>query len=113
MSAELNAVLDSLFSYVRSVETERTSEAKSSGKGGHGWLFAIAKALGKIADNLGKLIEKKAAALDDSIRAGKKDLTEQNAELQALAQQMNMLMQAISNVIKTIGEGSAAIARKQ
>lgn len=109
-----NSIDTSLFSYVRSVEAERTSEAKAAGKsGGHGWLFAIAKLLGKIADNLGKEIEKKAQQLDDSIRAGKKDLTEQNAELQALSQQMNMLMQAISTVIKSIGEGAAAIARKQ
>ncbi len=70
-------------------------------------------ALGKIADNLGKQIEDKAAALDSDIVAGKKDLTQQNAELQALAQQMNMLMQAISTVIKSIGEGATQIARKQ
>lgn len=102
------------FSYVASVAAERAAETSSARSGGgHGWLVAIARALGKIADNLGKEIEKKAAELDASIRAEKKDLTQQNAELQAMAQQMNMLMQAISTVIKTIGEGAAGLARKQ
>lgn len=105
--------LPTLFSYVSSVQAEQTAAARASKSGGHGWLFAIAVALGKIADNLGKQIEAKAAALDSDIVAGKKDLTQQNAELQALAQQMNMLMQAISTVIKSIGEGATQIARKQ
>jgi len=111
----MSTTIDSLFSYVRSIEGERVASAAAAkaGGGGHGWLFAIAQALGKIADNLGKQIEQKAQDLDSSIRAGAKDLTEQNAELQALSQQMNMLMQAISTVIKSIGEGAAAIARKQ
>ena len=42
-----------------------------------------------------------------------KDVTEMNAKMQAMTQQMNMLMNAISTIIKTIGEGNTAVARKQ
>lgn len=105
---------NSLYGYVQHAESQRMAaahEAKHSK--GHGWLYAIAKTLGEAADKLGKEISDRAEALDSSIRAGKKDLTEQNAELQALTQQMNMLMQATSTIIKTLGEGNAALARKQ
>lgn len=90
-----------------------TSERSASSAVGKGWLVAVAEALGKMADALGQKIEKQAAKLDAAIRADKKDVTEMNAKMQAMTQQMNMLMNAISTIIKTIGEGNTALARKQ
>lgn len=100
-----------LYGFNQQVTNDRNTETASAV--GKGWLVAIAQILGKMADQLGKMIEDKAAKLDESIRAEKKDTTQQNAELQALTQQMNMLMQAISTIIKSIGEGNQALAKKQ
>ncbi len=107
----MTSPLNSFVHYAESQRLAAAHEAKSSK--GHGWLYAIAKTLGEACDALGKEITDRASALDDAIRAGKKDLTEQNAELQALTQQMNMMMQATSTIIKTLGEGNATLARKQ
>ena len=90
-----------------------TNSRSASSAVGTGWLVAVAEALGKMADALGQKIEKQAAKLDAAIRADKKDVTEMNAKMQAMTQQMNMLMNAISTIIKPIGEGNTALARKQ
>ena len=49
--------LPTLFSYVSSVQAEQTAAARASKSGGHGWLFAIAVALGKIAETEAALTE--------------------------------------------------------
>ncbi|MGY0561319.1 MULTISPECIES: hypothetical protein [unclassified Luteimonas] len=97
--------------YISTITNARGASASSAV--GKGWLVAVAEALGKMADALGQKIEKQAAKLDSAIRADKKDVTEMNAKMQAMTQQMNMLMNAISTIIKTIGEGNTALARKQ
>lgn len=96
-------------------------EAKVA-KGGS-WLVALAILMGKIADKMGENLVDMAKKIDDeSNRIAKKandgkqaedsKLTELNATMNAYSQTMNMFMQAISNIIKSLGEGNSQIARK-
>lgn len=90
-------------------------EAKQA-KGG-GWLVALAMLMGKIADNMGANLVEMAKAIDveqNRVADGGEDskLTELNAKMNAYGQTMNMLMQAISTIIKSLGEGNTQIARK-
>jgi hypothetical protein len=116
MSVEFN------FSYVASVETERAAEAKSSLGNGGGWLRAIALALGKIADSMGERMLGLAKQIDTLQREQEsnpdatvdgKGLTELNAELQVLGQQLGQMLQMMATIVKTIGEGNKDLARKQ
>lgn len=96
-------------------------EAKIA-KGG-GWLVALAILMGKIADQMGTNLVDMAKAIDtesnrvagkanDGKQADDSKLTELNARMNAYSQTMNMFMQATSNIIKSLGEGNAQIARK-
>ncbi|MGV8931813.1 MAG: hypothetical protein ACOH1R_06830 [Luteimonas sp.] len=112
------------FSYVGEVQNEREIKSSSAAKGS--WLVALATMLGKMADRLGDGIVKQADRIDQQMNKEAKfrnnnegkgvensNLTQLNAEMQAMAQQMKMLMDAISTIIKTIGEGNSGLARKQ
>ncbi|HST44668.1 MAG TPA: hypothetical protein VLK29_05520, partial [Luteimonas sp.] len=92
------------------VKSERTTESAAA-KGS--WLVALATMLGKMADRLGNAIvaqaekidnqmNKEAAARNDGKSVEDSNLTQLNSEMQAMAQQMKMLMDAISTIIKTI-----------
>ena len=126
-SAEFNNVLTSLAkmnSYVGAAEASRNSESAAA-RGS--WLVALASMLGKMADRLGDAIVKQAELIDNEMNRqaevrneskGKKsvedsNLTQLNAELTAMSQQMKMLQESISTIIKSIGEGNSSIARKQ
>ncbi len=90
-------------------------EAKLA-KGGS-WLVVLAMILGKIADKMGENLVKMAQAIDTEqqrVADGGENskLTELNAKMNAYSQTMNMFMQAVSNIIKSIGEGNTQIARK-
>jgi Type III secretion needle MxiH, YscF, SsaG, EprI, PscF, EscF len=79
------------------------SEGASTGRGG--WLVALAKAFGKIADKAAKELEE----------AGKK-LNNKNPsemiEYQAKTQEFSQMMNTFTNAIKTIGEADAQAVRK-
>ncbi len=76
------------------------------GGGGGGWLLAMAKAMGKLADA-------KAAALEAKTANMPVDATpSQTLELQAESQEFSLMMNAFTNVLKTLGEGNANAARK-
>lgn len=111
--------------YASTVSDTQAAEAKSSlGKGG-GWLLAIALALGKIADGMGErmldkakeidtLQQKQAKEDDQSLTSDSgKGLSELNAELQVLGQQLGQMLQMMATIVKTIGEGNKDLARKQ
>ncbi|MCL1636179.1 hypothetical protein M2650_16280 [Luteimonas sp. SX5] len=109
-------------SYVSAAETERAAEAKSNLGNGGGWLRAIALALGKIADAMGERMLDMARDIDTLQRKQKDDpnatidgkgLTELNAELQVLGQQLGQMLQMLATIVKTIGEGNKDISRKQ
>jgi hypothetical protein len=86
-------------------ESDDAKDAKAGGKGGS-WLLALAKALGTKMDGLADKMEKQSKNLDE----GKPS---DSAEFSATSQQFNMLMNASSNAIKTIGEALGNMARKQ
>lgn len=130
MSVEFN------FNFNNTAEAERTNEAQlsraggGSGSTGGGWLLAIALTLGKIADAMGERMLKMAEKIDalqekqaKMDAAGKGEtatdpetgdgLTELNARLQVLGQQLGQMLQMLATIVKTIGEGNKDIARKQ
>ena len=97
------------------------SEAKSA-RGGS-WLVTLAKLMGAIADKMGMQLVDMAKNIDaeqnrqNGIKAGggevtDSNLTELNAEMQAHSQLMKQFMDAIANIVKTIGDGNSGIARK-
>ena len=111
-------------------QNERAAEAQNAraNKGGGGWLLAIAMALGKIADSMGErmltladkidaLQAKQSQAQADGKAIAKEPegqgLTALNAQLQVLGQQLGQMLQMLSTIVKTIGEGNKDIARKQ
>jgi Type III secretion needle MxiH, YscF, SsaG, EprI, PscF, EscF len=83
--------------------SESEDGGKSSGKGG--WLVALAKAFGKIAD----------AAAKELKAAGEK-LNQENPsemiEYQAKSQEFSQMMNTFTNAIKTIGEANVSTVRK-
>ncbi|NZA26794.1 hypothetical protein H0E84_10400 [Luteimonas sp. SJ-92] len=111
------------FSYVGTVQAERAAEAKSAaGAKGGGWLLAIALTLGKIADAMGERLLAKAQDIDTlqkmqkddpDATLGGKGLTELNAEMQVLQQQLSQMIQALNTIVKALGEGNRDLARKQ
>ena len=96
--------------YVAQSEFQREADINESVAGGS-WLYQIAKLLGQIGDKMAQRVVDMAKAVD---KAGPeaKNITELNAKLNAATQVLNMFLQAVSNIIKTIGEGEAAVARK-
>jgi len=110
------------YSFNQAAETDRAAEAKSNLGNGGGWLRAIALALGKIADAMGERMLDLARDIDTLQKQQKdnpdatidgKGLTELNAELQVLGQQLGQMLQMLATIVKTIGEGNKDIARKQ
>ena len=87
-----------------SMQLDEVKDAK--GAGGKGWLRALAEALGRSADKAAADLEAKANNLDNASPS-------ESAEYNADAQAFGMLMSAINNAIKTIGEGLNQMARKQ
>lgn len=113
------------FSFIQNVQAQRAGEAQAAKGGGNGsYLMALAMMLGEIADKmldrimdladqLDNLQDKKAETKnggDDPGGMGENKLT---AELQAQTQIMNMFMQAMNTVIKSVGEANRDVSRKQ
>lgn len=69
------------------------------------WLMMLAEALGNKANAAANELAQRSEALDW------KD-PKQSTDFQALTQQFNMLMSAITSSIKTVGEGMTTAARK-
>lgn len=115
------------FSFNNTAEVDRATEAQTAragGQGGGGWLLAIALTLGKIADAMGERMLALAEKIDALQAKQEEDpgatdpesgdgLTELNAKLQVLGQQLGQMLQMLATIVKTIGEGNKDIARKQ
>lgn len=98
--------------YVESLRLDERS--RTEGGENRSWLVELAEILGKMADRLGKQMIDKAREIDGILEADPDaQVAELNAELQAMTQTLNMLMQAINTIIKSIGEGARDMARKQ
>jgi hypothetical protein len=84
----------------------------------------IAQALGEMMDNkmnamaskgeeLGSLGKNDSMKKDGSFNAeGQSQYGKVSGEMQALGQELSILSQALSNTLKSIGEGSSTLARK-
>lgn len=115
------------FSFIGNVQAQRSAEAASAAGGGKGngsYLMALALMLGEIADKmldrvmdlageLDNLQDKKAEIKNDKKDPGGMGENKLTAELQAQTQIMNMFMQAMTTVIKSVGEANKDVARKQ
>lgn len=112
MQEQYGSTMDALSQGVQRQIVEDAKKAKdeasgtpgaSSSKGG--WLVALAKSFGKIAD----------AAAQELKTAGE-NLTNENPsemiEYQAKSQEFSQMMNTFTNAIKTIGEAQAATVRK-
>jgi Type III secretion needle MxiH, YscF, SsaG, EprI, PscF, EscF len=86
-------------------ESEKKSDGKSGGNGRTGWLLALAKAFGKVADAAAAELKAKGENID-------KENPSSMLEYQALTQEFNLMMQTFTNAIKTIGEAEGQAVRK-
>lgn len=98
------------------MESEEFKSAKNGAKGGKAGesiLMRIAIALGSLADKkmgeMDKLAQQIGATKDGK---NQNKISEMGAKLQALSQEMSILSNAMTNVIKSIGEANSTIARK-
>jgi hypothetical protein len=116
------SIVGHLNTYNGSVESDRATQGSAAARGS--WMVALASMLGMMADRLGDAIVNQAELIDQEMNRQAEarnegesvtdsNLTQLNAEMTAMAQQMKMLQESISTIIKSIGEGNAAIARKQ
>jgi hypothetical protein len=133
LERELNGMADkSLDSMSKLVDDfmEKLANKKPKGPGedeevGGSWLVAFAKAMGKVLDKKALQIQtqsdkvvaatKKQEGVSTESEEYKKAQSEMmgaNTLLQGLSQEMNILSNAATTVIKTVGEAQTTIARK-
>ncbi len=114
------------YNFIDLVANDQQAEVRNAIAGGGGsLLMALAIMLGTIADKMlartmslagdldnlqAKKEESGEAAQKNDDGKGENQLT---AELQAQTQLMSMFMQAMTTVIKTVGEANKDVARKQ
>ena len=103
LSRQVDSALDRLVGSLS--EGKDAKEARASGRG-KSWIMALASALGKKLDAKAAQVENLANAIND-----KKPST--TAKFGAAAQEFSILMNAATTAIKTLGEASAGMARKQ
>jgi hypothetical protein len=99
------------FSFVQETQQEEIARARTSGKS-NSWLMAFASLMGKVLNNISEQMMAKAREIDAAAEQ-EKPANELTAELTALSQLFKMVSEAVNNVIKSVGEGNSAMARKQ
>ena len=93
-------------------EANESCQGSEGGKGGDNWLVMLAKAMAKMqAEHMDKM----QAAQEEMGSAGddKEAFFDASATFQAESQMFKMVSEALSTMIKSVGEGLASIARKQ
>jgi len=84
--------------------------------GSDSWLVAIAKAMGKVAGQHAKKLAElsnKLEGLNGKDPNNAQQSQEITNQMQGESQMLNLLQTAFSNVLKSIGEATANMARKQ
>lgn len=120
---------ESLVKAVRDSITEQSDREGDSGKSSKGgkrsagsWMQAIAEAMGKsMGDRAAKLVDLSDKIANsqtggDSVKdqqEAAKEMQKLNAQFSATSQEFNLLQNSFNTAMKTIGEGMAAVARKQ
>jgi hypothetical protein len=94
--------------FVQDTQNEKEKQDEAQGgtnSGAGGWLRALAKAFGKLADAAAKELDEKGKNIN-------KDNPSDMIEYQALAQEFSLMMTTFTNAIKTIGEANTSTTRK-
>ena len=108
-------------------DEKSTGGKGASGKGGGGWLQAIAKAMGqtlgdkaadmvRLSNKMSELNEAKGSIDQNDQQANEQNAREFNetmTKFQATSQEYSMLNNVFSTAIKALGEALSAMARKQ
>ena len=105
-------VSDFIEKFCGSIVENAIEEMKGGGKGGKGgtsWFEALAKALGKALDAQAAEVSKLSEAVQGQNAT---DNPSGFTDLQAASQRMSFMMSAADQVLKTLGEGLGALARK-
>lgn len=87
-------------------QSDDVKDAKNGGKGGAGWLRAMADVLGKKLDGLAHEMQDLAGRVNKEDPSTSTDFT-------VVSQEFNMLMNAVSTALKTIGEAMGKEASRQ
>jgi len=122
---KVDEMLDEMFQKAaKDLKDEISSQANGSGGKGRNWLAALAHAMGEVAGkhlaNSVKLADEIASMEDlgDGASAGAradqaKKMTALQAEMQAETQMFKMAQEALTTIVKSIGEALSSTARKQ
>ena len=103
-----NGLHDFARNFADGIVKDACKEMEGKGKGGS-WFEALAKALGKALDAQAAEVQKLSEAVQGQNAS---DNPSGFTDLQAASQRMSFMMSAADQVIKTIGEGLGALARK-
>lgn len=103
---EATEIVRNAMNQFQSQASEPLISLLSNNSGGEGWLEALAKALG---DKLNQAAD----SLKNAAGSVNADNPGQTTELSAKAQEFAQFMDAVNNVIKTMGEALDSMARKQ
>ncbi len=80
---------------------------------GESFLMALARVMGQAIDGKMDKLMSTAKSLDQANQSGDKShVSEMSAKIQALSQEVSMLSNALNNSIKSLGEASTTLARK-
>lgn len=109
-NTDANTMFEKLAEAFKSGHDRAESQKGRSGKSGRSWLQVIADSMAEALDKKVQDMDKMAQALD---KQGSNKSVKASTDLQVAGQEFSYLMNASSTVIKTIGEGLAAMARKQ
>lgn len=94
---------------VSSVQSPSLNALSNAGSGGS-WMAAIAEALAKAMEKLQTKMETEAGNLSSS---DKKTADKANTDLQVDAQMYTLVVNAVTTVLKTVGEADNSLAQKQ
>jgi hypothetical protein len=94
------------------------TKGSNGGKGAQSWLVALAKAMGKVVgDKTQRLVE--LSNKINELPTNSKDpsvsnqMTQASMEMQGVSQELKIMQEAASTVIKGIGDALSSMARKQ
>ncbi|WP_456416904.1 hypothetical protein [Thiolapillus sp.] len=112
-NSDLRSMVDQFVEdFIQASVKEANEECQGSGKGGDNWLVMLAKAMAKMqAEHMDKM----EAAQKEMGSAGddKEAFFDASATFQAESQMFKLVSEALSTMVKSVGEGLASIARKQ
>lgn len=107
---DVDQLVQNLADAFKKGEQDGKNASRRSSRGGGSWLQKIANALAQALDSKIEQMDNLANKLD---KQGKDKSVSASTDLQVAGQEFSYMMQTTNTVIKTIGEGLSAVARKQ